>query len=608
MFQEIIKKFKSDYHSTIFRNNSFLFILGCFFLFFLILFSVIFYKERLFQSDNAFYAFKMVQINGFEIENRRYINALSQLIPLIALKFNLPLKWVFILYSSSFYLIFIFSFLILTQKLKDYRSAFILLLSTVLTIRNIFYLPVAELYQGFGLVLILWSYLNRSKIPDMFKISWIFLPIFLFAISIFIHPLLLLLLFFVLALFTIKERIYLNKNIVTVGLIFLSISLLEYLLIKNSGYEQGRVVPQSEIISRIYSIWKLPITIDILLFIKSLWPFLLVVISMFVYLLYKKRFLTLFFIISFASFYIVLCCISAPLHDSPFVYENYMSALSIFILLGLYDIRMNRIFSIIIICSLFITSFYYIFCSHYTLSKRIEYIERLNDYGTQKPEKKYIISTANLPWRYVWTSWHLPFESILVQYVKDPENLVSFFCTDHMNQYDSLLADSTIFLGPEWDYYMFNWPQNKLKKKYFRFPNLSYLKLNTSQDNPSFDESNFNRNNISLTTQFNDYYFDTDSFQIIPVRIINNSRHTLASIRGEINNIALTYHLYNNEGKLISWDQIRTPLDIDVDNEFTQGLYISKPAEKGKYKIVIDFVTEGKRWWGLDLVIYLSNN
>ena len=86
------------------------------------------------------------------------------------------------------------------------------------------------------------------------------------------------------------------------------------------------------------------------------------------------------------------------------------------------------------------------------------------------------------------------------------------------------------------------------------------------------------------------------------------SNKTLYSTTDCANPTLLSYHIYDSEGKLVNHDGRRTILDIDIKDTYIQGLTITLPKKKDVYSVEVDFVTEGKRWWGINSKFRLHVN
>lgn len=104
--------------------------------------------------------------------------------------------------------------------------------------------------------------------------------------------------------------------------------------------------------------------------------------------------------------------------------------------------------------------------------------------------------------------------------------------------------------------------------------------------------------NVEIVTEKEIYIFketQTEDY-VIPVTIYNRANRMLSSA-GDVC-IFMSYHLYNADGKLLVYDNIRSELNKayftgDVGNV---DLHVSV-LQAGTYKIGIDFVEEGVGWF-----------
>lgn len=79
----------------------------------------------------------------------------------------------------------------------------------------------------------------------------------------------------------------------------------------------------------------------------------------------------------------------------------------------------------------------------------------------------------------------------------------------------------------------------------------------------------------------------------IPVKIDNKKYEDLS----EVNQDYLSYHLYNAEGELLSYDNIRTDINIPARGKGTVDLDFRVPMLAGSYIMEVDLVREGVSWY-----------
>jgi hypothetical protein len=89
----------------------------------------------------------------------------------------------------------------------------------------------------------------------------------------------------------------------------------------------------------------------------------------------------------------------------------------------------------------------------------------------------------------------------------------------------------------------------------------------------------------------------SNMFVVEPIKIINTSGKTLNSTPDMQHPVYLSYHLYDITGNILQWNNRETILEIDIKNEYVQGLLINLPHHKGTYIIEADLHTKDIRWW-----------
>jgi len=539
------------------------------------------------------------------LENQRYSNFISQLLPLAGLKMGCSVDSFVRLYSISFILIYYGLFLLITHVYKSFEGGLILMLSLCMGLRHLFYIPVAELQQAMAFTVLLWVHVSR---PEFYSarpgIRILLLPASYVVICSYFHPLSVLLILFSFCMVMIVQRNYKDKKIWSLTAFALLVFCLKMITISGNGYEAGRIAGLKSFILAAQELAKLPSTIYLeALFTTQMKTFILAIVLVFGACLYfgKIRLFILYAASTFGFIYLIIVAMGNG--ETPEYYENYLIAPGFFtamVFAGIFSEQWKRTTVLLAAVPFLFFSMQSIAQSHSIFTKKMEYISRLVNYGRKFEQKKYILNEANLPMLYTWVSWTLPFETFLYSDLHSTDSAVTFFATERVNRYDSLLTDSSVFLGPEWDVYMFNYSANKLNKKYFRLPSLGYKKLNTSQTDSLFHENIFSPENIRVSSIEQSVTSEHDTFVVVPVTIKNSSGEVLRSVRDGDHSVSLSYHLYDAAGNQLVWDGYRTRLDVDIENEFTQGVIVIIPRQPGDYKLVIDFVTEERRWWNIN--------
>lgn len=117
----------------------------------LLVLAVVFYKERTILLDNSLFLFEMLKDNSFSIQRNRFIVIFPQLLPLLAAKLSLSLKWVMISYSVG-YMLYHIACYVLCGLLKNYRMGIALLLVNTMIVAHTFFWHLSELGLGISLM------------------------------------------------------------------------------------------------------------------------------------------------------------------------------------------------------------------------------------------------------------------------------------------------------------------------------------------------------------------------------------------------------------------------------------------------------------------------
>jgi hypothetical protein len=150
------------------------------------LFAIVFAPER-FQADGAYYLFKVVNFEHFQIEHQRYILAVSQILPLVGVKIGLSLNSIFVLNSLNNVVFFYLIFLYAVYYLKDKTAGIAIILFMVFGVLHIQFTPMYEIWYGIILIVLVHTHLIQKRyflVNDLFFLGIIFITI------LFSHPLL----------------------------------------------------------------------------------------------------------------------------------------------------------------------------------------------------------------------------------------------------------------------------------------------------------------------------------------------------------------------------------------------------------------------------------
>lgn len=578
---------------------------------FLSFLAVYYYKERMLPFDNAFYVFKLIHFNGFNIENGRWGAVPTQILPLIALKLNASLKTIMQLYSLNILLFHYVCFLIIRYIIKDKWFALILALSLVLLYRYTFYYSASEVHFGFGITAIIGALLNKNiaNYSNKKKLFWSMLVLFGTLYLLYTHMLFVFYvpLFYLTSWLINKEN---RKEKVFYGVFVLNIALVlvKILSIKSDSYDASKIPSLKFIIEQLPNLSNLPSYLFFKEFYETYYyPLIpIIIIVSILGLLYKKKFFTFLACTAFAIAFSILIIVTYYRGESPVVQENYWILLGIVIAFVLTEgvlKHIKPIFIAIILLGVFSYSSYKIWKCHFLYKQRNEYFERVNAEIRKQGIRKGIVSERNIDWGKIISRWDNAFETLLLSSIDSPDSATTFFLASNMNQYDSLLSSPDLFVSVDFAPLWF-WNKD-LNKKYFNLKPSLYKKLNTSQKDLDFSYFTKDSVELSIPARIEKTKYLTAT---IPVTIINKTDKRINSIGDIEYPTYLSYHLLDDKGNVIVADGNRSYFETDIlpHASVTTGLLVNLPDKRGKYKIKVDIITELKRWWYIDKEIELT--
>ncbi|MEI6817684.1 MAG: hypothetical protein WCL14_13825 [Bacteroidota bacterium] len=578
--------------------------IGILFFGFLFYLSIVFYKERMLSFDPAYFSFQILDFRRFFIALGRWGSIFSEIIPFIAFKTHCSLPTFLKIYSASFILNYYLIFLFITVILKNYRAGIVFMLSLCLGFRLVFYYPTQELYIGIALSVLLWAiiapqnpYLSKLKrqlatitsLPLIFTISYC-------------HQLAFFTIMFALAFELIYQKRWKDIHIwIPIAFTFIWFFIrIEFLT--TSEYEQEKLITFNLLTDGMRHFFHLSgWTYFHNFFLHSLKTLCAVIFLVMLIMVLLKRWLLLSFSMLFMLGFLVLIVIIYAGGSNPLFYENYYPPFGFFaavMLMYLIFERFPQSLTITIISVLLLLNLKGIYNAHALQTERVNYLDRLTAYGRKLPQKKYLLNLKNIPIDVVTIQGFIPFETMLYSSLQNPDSAVTFYWANDINQYDSLLNRENGFLGPDFCVTWFT--TNNMNRKYYHLPKTNYMKVNTPQTAPDFQESIFNNKNVTLQALKSEIHSSTYNFVVAPIKITNTSGKTIYSTPDGPHPIFITYHIYDTSGRILYWNNARSILEVDINTEYTQGLMVYLPPKKGTYIIEADIVTEGLRFWNIN--------
>ncbi len=589
--------------NNIIKTDSFTATIGHLFFLILFIYSLVFFKERIIYSDPAFFSFLLIDQNNFSFVLGRWGTIFSQMAPLYGLRHGVSLETFLQLYSASFIVLYYIFFLIIQYVYKNSKGSWILMLSLCLTFRMTFYYSTAELYQGMALSILLWTIVARSFENATSK-AWLHTIIasLLILIISFYHQLTLFTVLFILGFELIQNGRFKDKKLLFLVVFTIIWYVIRIKVFTNSEYEKNKMLSGNEFFQQLMHIRDLPSTKYFLGFVKKQILIPVIAFCITLLLLLRKNKLLAIYSGAFFIFFAILICVTLYKGESQMMYENYYIVFGLFIAFSLVHTFSvpSRNFATLAVIILITYSLNQICEARQPITERIEDLNNMIQYGRSLDKRKFLVDENHLKeFNNMLPTWSLPFESTLLSSLDNPAYSVTFFSLKNNTHFtEEQLIKKDVFLGPEWEPFWFT--TNSFNKNYFNFPESGYSMLSNSQNSDSFKEASFSKDNIKIDLLKKEILCD-EAETYTNIRISNLDTLTLTSIPEGAHPVLISYHLYDESGKLLKWDNSRTILLLDIlpGKSLVQKVNIDYPGHPGKYKVNIDFVTEGIRWWGI---------
>jgi hypothetical protein len=586
---------------------------GHLFFWVLMIFSWIFYLERTLLFDGAYFCFRIIHFGIINLEPDRWGGAYTRILPLIGLKLGCSLSTFLKIYALSYALCNYIFYIIIRHLLNKPRIALAFIIAQLIAYRYNFYYPVSEIHAAVGPLFLFLAFMYsvdfRMNLKSLLFSGLILLNLYWLSG---IHALSLLVFLFFMGFYILSKPEILKRPLFIFcflgGLVFYAMVLRA---IVPGSYQASRMVGMEQIMTVI----KDPYAVQGFIFFKDeyfknyVFLSVLVLLTVFFYG-YKRQWLKFLLVIfGFAGLWVIIMASNVG-GDSPIVYQNYYSLFGLFFSLPfLMDVlpafRFKYAFPFLLF--IIVLSSAKIVKAGIFGREQIAYFKRTADNLRTHHERKFVIDEANIDWRKIWVDWDVCFQSLMVSSVDHPDSAISFYTTSKPNEFDSLLNDQKTFIGVDFGPLWFK--ADQLNNGYFNLRKTAYRKVNTNQDLMKND-SVFDKNTMLIGAE-QSYYFWRADHRTIELKFFNNTNDTLFSKPGDNRKIFISYHLYNSEGKLLEWDGIRTPLELDVMPHSTIHTSVIFPAgllRKGKYIIEFDLIQENKRWFEINkranLILY----
>jgi hypothetical protein len=451
-------------------------------LFFLvyILFTVIFYKERVIFYDSSFHLFKIINFDSYSIEASRYSSFFVQTIIVLGLQLGLSLKLMVLLYSVSYPIIFYICFLICVYVFKHLPSALIMIFSLVVGQGHVWFCPIADTHQTLVFCALFYGWLNFQATMKTGVLS-LSVSALLALLCLYSHPVSVFVLTFVTVYhLSLQKKIYKPLPVIIGCMVVLYLVVKLYTTPANS-YEGSfftnvrnftQVLPgffslsPFKFIAKMYiGTYFLPTLFGIASVIilvrqkqiKALWVFILGIAGL--------------FLVTIVSYYQGDSDVQMERAFMPIVFFGFFPVAHFFA--GeMEGFNMSKWVAPTVVCAILLLGLAHIKSIGRLYSSRISNLYELLDRTKGSDGAKFLVTEQDLKDLPVIT-WTLPFETMCLSALNNPDEAKTLYMTKTAFNAD-IKRSPSLFLGPDfWPV----WDSKKFDKRYFNLKEGQYLYL-----------------------------------------------------------------------------------------------------------------------------------
>lgn len=398
----------------------------------LTLFSIIFYRERMFFVDPCWVTFKIINTKTFSIPEYRYGSFITQIYPLVGVYLGLSVKSLLILYSVSFYIFYLGTVLIAGMVWKQKWLGVLLALYFTLFVSDVYFWPNNEVHQGVTwMILFLSLYihtLGRRIHPAVHVVLVLFAFLAISSHLLVMLPLTLLWLYYHIEKHQGLRALLRDKRSMVYSLILVVFIVIRYLLSTQGWYDGAKLegVKSISVKSLVASFSSGQSRSFLQLLAGNYWIALLLFLAGFLYLLRARKYIQLLLVTGFVLAYYALICITYPdAFGRPvlFYMESEWMALSLILVIPFVIHIVPRISSqkvvLILFLVIFATRLGYIAQAYPYFLGRFNQLDRmtssLQEEGTHNA--LFIMDKKTADSLFIM-DWGLPIESMMLSKTK----------------------------------------------------------------------------------------------------------------------------------------------------------------------------------------------
>ena len=452
---------------------------------FIVLFilSFFFFKERILFSDTAFQFFKIVNFENINIEASRYGAVLPELPVLLAIKLGVNLKWLTIIYSCSFILLYYLVFICCVYLLKNVSAGLSVIIVLTLCISQSFFHPVTETHQSLVFSVLVYAILQYSG----FRITIIknLLATAIIVLAFFTHPVAIYPLVFIIGYLAIDKN---QLRSYTPYLLIFIVGILtvgKVLFTKENSYE-GQFF--SELFKSPSHIFNLPYAYSTKFFLKRILGLYLWVaifeLFLIIYFVSKKEYVKLIWQLAASGSFMVITLLTYNQGDSDMLMERAFMPLALFVAIPLLNETIEnhhkfKFLKVSVLTLIIVISTGRIYKQGIKFRERTQFNLELLSKTARFPNRKFIAEKSEIEKHYP-TFWSHSFETLILSAITKDMPTQTIFPTNDLTRLTKYTENpNDIFLGTD---FWLEWKIKNLNQKYFDLPpNYPYAVVNINE-------------------------------------------------------------------------------------------------------------------------------
>ncbi|CAN5311439.1 hypothetical protein BH09BAC1_BH09BAC1_19180 [soil metagenome] len=544
------------------------------------------YQERL-NIDASYYLFKVINYEWFRVECGRLVLALSQIMPLVAVKLGLSMKTVLLAFSVNPPIYYYIFFNIFLYAFRNIGFALVMVLTQLIGLTHGYFTPMFELYYVVPWILLCYLLLQREG-------NWwrYLLMVITAAFALSSHMAGIILVMFVVGLDFLENRrfrfVYWFILVFVLGLVFI------YKALFPAPYETEIMsfsfdFSRNQRYKNLFDVWYLKTLIKY--FIQYYWEAMLLMGPPILLLFFThRRWQLLYVFAAFGGYLLLIQVMYYAIIMTRYMNQVYFPIVIISAIVFAYSLKwfpqyLHKLLAILIVAIL-ISRLYTLtgLSTDYRsdISMMHNLITKARTMGGSKFTTRYGAVAHD---EVIGAHWSFSIQTMLLSSIEGPDNAL----TIHFDKYFTGLAlDSNEHLFR----FQEAFADSSLNDKYFRLQPGYYKPLQRNLPDSiteisSWDKLLWNVRNESILPKnkivSQEVVLDVDRFDTVYV--------------DPLNQIFFSYHWLQNSDTIV-WDGIRTAVEVDITGEYAQRILLQTPTKPGMYTLQVELVHENVGWFG----------